>query len=644
MVQLGIDQGYQIVRTKYFLNGDSLISITNFSIPTREEFLARNSDTKNIDAAAVLLFERREMEKKGVGIIASYTRHEYLEMNAGMLLYMADLDFQLAKVLNLGWEDNLDTVNVRTKYAISLNGSALSTFIFSDSNRCRNSKKPIKQFFAIPGDRSIALTWDIYYDQSGYIGFYIERSKDSKTWTRLNELPIAIVDQGDANRQHWITYSDTVRENGRSYYYRLQGITSFGQYGPYSKILNVKASPPLDIHRPYLLEARNVGDTSLYLHWRISGIDSALVDQIEVMRAPHPDSPFVAVVTLDGLERTYLDDPGFYNNYYLIKAKDSDGRVYTGSIGHGQLPDKIPPLTPSGVIATVDTIGKVSIRWSANMEKDLSGYRVFYKRYLPDEEIQLTTASIRDNWFTHSVNLKMLNRHIYYQISAEDEAGNRSSLSAPVKVLLPDTIAPSSPVLLNTESSTSDCIVEYTLSGSTDVRCHILLRKMASDEFWLLIDTIYTSVAGKHTSVDSLLDPGQNASYQLTAIDSSGNSTKSNILTGRRIDSKIRVAPFDAMYTWRKKNRELKFEWSYVAEKDIQAFRIYRQDRRNGKYLTYKYLRIEDVMERPDRQEASRFSFVLSPIEETNLTDYKMRIDFKDGAISRTAHFTRRKK
>ncbi len=630
--------GTTLTRTEYLTNGDSIVSLEQLVFPEKTAWQERLSPIEGSKAIYHILYEEIDVDNIPTGILGSYRQNELEAMRLGFLLFSADLHFPLAQALTLGYLDRKGSGSHVVKYSVIINQTDHRASV-TNSYKSRLAATPIDQIYTLPEDRTVTLRWDNYYNTSGYIAFHVEHSLDSITWQQINEVPIAIAEQGDIRHREWVTFADTVETNFVDQYYRIKGINSFGEAGPYSAVIKTQARPPLKINSPFIYRAPNRGDTSIQVYWQLAGSDSQQVVQQIIYRAPHPDTIFKVLDTLDGTSRSFLDTSAEYENYYYVQAMDTYGRVYTGSIGHGQLPDKVPPHIPQGLQAVCDSLGNIIITWKPNRDQDLIGYRVFYQRYLQDDPIQLTVAVTPDTSFHHKLELDLLHDHAFYAIRAEDQVGNRSALSKGVRVQLPDTIRPSKPTIITIYSDFNGCRIGIAPSGSNDVQNHLLYRQISGNAQWELLDTL---PAIAQTYLDSTLKEGETATYQLVAKDSSSNISKSNVALGRRIDNKIRVAPKQATVRWSKKEKQLIFSWSYSIRNDVRSIQLYQSRNSGNGFFTFKLLQTS-ALEVDSSDENSRFYTYRIPMDKSPVETlrYRLKINFRDGAESKMAIFQR---
>ncbi|MVM39323.1 hypothetical protein GO730_20065 [Spirosoma sp. HMF3257] len=112
------------------------------------------------------------------------------------------------------------------------------------------------------GDKVVKLRWYRYHKSGNFSGYYVERSSDGKTFTRLNEVPYVAAPpdttvrfSGLPKNPQEVEYTDSVRVNYRKFQYRIIGINTFGDLSPVSKVLVgngrdlTPPRPPIDIQK-----------------------------------------------------------------------------------------------------------------------------------------------------------------------------------------------------------------------------------------------------------------------------------------------------------------------------------------------------------------------------------------------------------
>ncbi|MER8046817.1 PA14 domain-containing protein [Streptomyces sp. NPDC094032] len=106
--------------------------------------------------------------------------------------------------------------------------------------------------------------------------------------------------------------------------------------------------------------------------------------------------------------------------------------------------DTVRPLAPGGVAATYDrNSGRATLRWAANKEMDLAGYRV-YRRTGTSPWSRISTAAPRTT--TYFTDVPPFTGQVYvYEVRAVDKAGNESAGSADASFTSLDQTGPAAP-------------------------------------------------------------------------------------------------------------------------------------------------------------------------------------------------------
>jgi fibronectin type 3 domain-containing protein len=162
------------------------------------------------------------------------------------------------------------------------------------------------------------------------------------------------------------------------------------------------------------------------LEWEKPQEHPELADAYTILRTDLPDE--AQTIT----ETRYEDvqyRPGKVLTYQVAPVRRVDGKTISG-VGPESVTvtveDKTAPKSPAGLeIVQSDTGGYLT--WAPNSETDLAGYRVFRSdrangEYLSVSERLITTNAFFDPAYRPGQ---------YYRVSAVDEFGNESAMSAP---------------------------------------------------------------------------------------------------------------------------------------------------------------------------------------------------------------------
>jgi len=446
---------------------------------------------------------------------------EETEQRFTFALYTADKDFEIAKKAGLGFEDTSIKENEKYLYRISSNVPTKELDIvyggvFIDPKEVELLPKPM-DFIANFTDNSTMLSWNFNILAHAYGSYYLERSEDKKIFKRITDKPYTSLNQENTNNNK-IFYVDSIANN-REYSYRIQGISVFGELGPYSEIVSGKAKSLLK-YVPHLTVQEFKDDTTVNLIWEFPEEGNEEITGFELNRSDKEDNNYVTVIkNISPKTRNVIYNKLSPSNYFTITAVGKQGSSRTSFPMLVQPVDSIPPSKPVGLKGTIDSLGVVKISWDSNNEKDLLGYRI-YKAYNATEEYsQLTVSPNENNTFEDKVILKTLNSKVYYKVIAVDYRYNMSEFSEPLVLKKPDIIPPASPVFSKYEIKEGAVFLEWFSSQSEDVALHQLYRQQNDQKDWKLV---FETKNKEEQFQDKSVEEGYTYAYAIFAKDESG--------------------------------------------------------------------------------------------------------------------------
>jgi hypothetical protein len=331
------------------------------------------------------------------------------------------------------------------------------------------------------------LEWKNQLATTQYTSYFIERSVDGANYQTINEVPfIYSVDEKAKATVNNILYKDLIPENGIDYYYRLKGVSPFGIHGPMSEPVIGRGIPGrLDI----ILNARIAleEDDQIIIAWDgISSEQADLIDKIEVLRSLviHDEFENISGQSLTPSDQQYIDSSPLYNSYYVVSAIDKNGHHYSSRTIFAQPSDDTPPAIPSGLAATADKNGSISINWNSNTDVDLAGYRVFRSNLRTGNFVDISKQDVTSAVYQDQLTTDMLTDSVFYAVISADIRGNHSEFSEIIALARPNDIPPSAALLFNLTPTMEGMRIAWELSGSADVAFHILQRKPKDRVGW----------------------------------------------------------------------------------------------------------------------------------------------------------------
>lgn len=541
-------------------------------------------------------------------------------MRYGLVLLSCDLSFELAKATGLFIEDtNVDNNQVYA-YRITIaapKGIKYKPYMFSVDSKQLSKLKNIKNLKSKPGIKSTKLTWNISDNKIDYAGYIFERSLDSMTFERTNKTPFVFMTSQYNREQKEGVFTDSLPQSGIIYFYRIRGLTHFGTLGPASNIVKCIGKSGFNTY-PFVDSVITIKNKTINIHFHLPNYNLAKLKGFCIYRANNINGKY-EVITKTLLPKDALvfkDEKPLMANYYKIFAINIENDSVSSYPSLGQLADEVPPLIPKGLIAKIDTNGKVILNWEHNTEKDLKGYRVYKMNTLKEEPVEVVSKFITENTFTDSITLNTLTEDIYYTINAVDNNYNNSQRCAPIKLKKPDKIPPVKPIITKLYHTDSSIILKWINSTSVDIFKTELFqlnnnKKIKIGEFCAPDTTNHYT--------DFRIEIGQSYAYELKTSDDDGNSSSSisnELLYETGVRSKIKNIESTVNY----ETKQIILKWVYEP-KDIYSFIIYKA-KGDSQFYIYKTL------------PPNLFIFSDKDLNPGNIYKYKLKAIFNSGAES----------
>jgi len=551
---------------------------------------------------------------------------EDMQQRFTFALYTADKDYEIAKKTGLGFEDLTPKQNEKYIYRISSNVPEAEMNIayggvFVSLKEYEPLPKPM-DFTANFTDSSTMLSWNFKILAHEYGSYYVERSTDKKNFKRVTEKPYTSLNQQNSSNNR-IFYIDSIANN-ISYSYRIQGISAFGELGPYSEIVTGKAKKILKFV-PHLTVKEFKDDTTVNLIWEFPEEGNSEISGFELNRSDEDEGKYTTVVkNIPAKSRNVIYNKLLGTNYFTLTAIGKNGSNRTSFAMLVQPVDSIPPSKPIGLKGVIDSLGVVKLTWTHNTEKDLLGYRV-YKAYNPDEEYsQVTVSPSEPNTFEDKVVIKTLNSKVYYKIIAVDYRYNMSDFSEPLILKKPDLIPPASPAFTKYEIKDGSIFLEWANSASEDVAVHQLYRKENDQKDWALV---FETKNKEEKFQDKSVKDGSLYNYAIFAKD------ESNLVSNPSPGVNLLVPKYSVMPSVKgffaqanKTTNTIDLSWEY-SNNEVDSFEIYKASDKDALQL------IQIVVGKTKR--------LSDPTITINTTyKYGIRAVFKDGRTSQMDFYT----
>ena len=628
-----LSAGYKLQRTTVLRDGapimkDETIVLSEKLLPLplpEWEKIAEQDSTASVIAQAIY-GEEFLVERKDNTVSSMMLLNDENNQRFAFALMASEQSYTGTKAAGWGYEDETAQPNEKYVYTISYLGKTetpLSASVYIGLQDNTDTTPPLKPE-AIFGNKTVMVIWDFESQQSLYSSYHLERSVDGKNFTRLNKAPIYSWE----SKSKIISFTDTIDENGKQYFYRLLGIDTFGEVSSPSEIVSGQGINILE-YTPQITAKAAISEDQINIEWVFPEEGEFKISSFNVLQAEKEDGQFQVVKqnlppkTRKDIVKTKLKP----SNYFKIQAVAKEGGSKESYPVLVQPIDSIPPVAPLELEGVIDSLGVVKLKWKQNIETDLQGYKVF-RAYHPQEEFaQVTKAVWINNSYLDSINAKSLNKKVYYKVIAIDQRYNESAFSEILEVTKIDLIPPSAPVIKDYELQEKKIKMTFIQSSSDDVISHKIYRRSENETDWTLISEIKDKKTVSFT--DSNLAPKTEYYYTIIAIDDAGNeSDPSEPLIASTIIEIVRSGLKSFEYVVDRNSKIIELYWS-SKEKDIYEYELYKK-KKEGNYILYKVI----------QNKKDKMSFLDSNINPGNIYLYAIRATFKDGAFSNFKEIT----
>jgi len=528
-----------------------------------------DSTNENILIAAQCLYGEWEKNIHFTGI------NQELINRYSFAMFAADIDWNTAISLGLAFEDkNIESGKTYFYKVVPQDTSTRLKEAYL-SIKAKEMKKTVPIILdKIESENSITIQWDKEVHKDFFSGYYIERSKDGNSYTRLNKRPI-IGGESKEFPASIISFTDSVK-NYIKYHYRIIGITPFGKLSTPSKALIAMGRDKTPPATPQGISINcDVTNKMVNINWE--SVSSDDLKNYVVSRSNKSDGVFEIVSNpilksnTTHFSEITPDITKYY--YYRISAIDTAGNYSTTLPYIAAFRDTIAPKEPTGLKGIIDSIGFVSLTWNKNIEEDLAGYHIYMSNSLSHMFVKISSHTLSENSFKDTITLKTFTENIYYKITAIDFHGHFSDFSETIRLKKPDIIPPFPPSIKNFKYNQVDGTIKiyWSPSKSSDIDHHELYKYKNSK--WQKAQDFNDK---SNEYIDQAVELGKAYKYKIIAIDDDGLHSNNNAFvvvraTDKRLPSipKIISCKFED-------DKNIKIEWASISDKKHKNYIIYR--------------------------------------------------------------------
>jgi len=501
-----------------------------------------------------------------------------LEQRYTLSMLACDMSFEAAKMGAWGYEDKTAKKNERYFYRVfplapTSKVKIDSAFVVVKMDEYKPLPAPTKPDI-IFSDSLATIGYNYFFLRETYLAFHVERSTDGKNFEQITKTPVTAMNIKKSQESYQFYFSDKLADNATVYYYRIKGVNSFSDIGPVSPVVKGRGLTKVSAF-PHLTSSILNEKDQAELEWEFDDINESKINGFAINHSTRNEGPYKTVQTiLDVKARATVIKKLENSNYFTITALGKNGEKNTSPKRFLQLIDSIPPAPPQVISAIVDTLGKVTLTWKSNPEKDLMGYKVLRANNLIEEPYVLTDTVIKVTILFDQLDPSMINRKIYYYVMALDKRYNQSDLSKRAEVVRPDVTPPTSPVFRSYSISEEGVFLDWINCQDADVDKHVLLRKEATkNAVWLTLIQTKDTIS---SYTDKSAEPGRTYYYSIIAKDSSGLESlpmKSLKLSLPNDPQVLKVSSFKAIPNL--DGNKVELQW-LTERTDVAQFELYK--------------------------------------------------------------------
>lgn len=540
-------------------------------------------------------------------------------------LYSADMSPVVACASGLWISDKEAHKNEKYLYRVILNlpdsieNKVDTGFVFTGISEYAPLPKPIELSVEVK-DKSARIGWNVFAQNNIYMAWELERSANKgKSFESITNEPIVSLTSKERPAEFAYKF-DSLPEFNKEFYYRLRGISSFGEKGPWSEA--VKATAIELINGSPIINGYEQIDEHVVINWEIPKEEEAKTNNYKILRADNANNGFISIAdNIKSVQRKFTDKQPISTAYYKVVSV-GDGNEKESPAYLVQMSDNTPPEPPSGFIGKADSLGKIHLSWQANTEADILGYMVFKSASGKDEFTLLSNKPVLEAHYIDSVASNDLNKGVYYRLMAVDHRYNQSAFSNILFINKVDLLAPSVPVLITCKVVETGIEFSWINSASSDVVKHVVMRFLEGDSTWTQLSEIENK---KYTELSSYIDREASSEkigrYRIVAVDQAGNTSE----PAQSIDIKAQNLPEiekvrKVRSTVDMGNGRILLTWE-APEKRVKQYKIYRKTK-DVRYTNYETLNGDNS------------SFEDYGMKAGNFYAYRIKVIYEDGTIS----------
>lgn len=572
----GLKNGYTVERSS---DGGTFSVLTNALRPPVLDMQPNPQyDLTPTEIMVLRTWDRRDTVEMA---LADPEKTEGLNFGLGMYLASSLNSPKEARRSGLVFIDKTVVPGQRYIYRVSLGGQSINLRAVAQNSPA----PPLPKIDGVGLDSTAAIRWPHNPSTAPFDAYLLEKSTDRQSYISVTETVILYnpnVSKGENNplEPNTIYQKDKLTRNQRPYFYRLIGVDAFGDQTTATQVLEIIGKDMTPPAAPTDFSISKIeSEGAVILKWEKPIREDDLAG-FNIYRSDFPDSAFVQInpQILGAAQTTFsekmpLPEEG---KYYRIGAMDVARNESYSPSEFVVFNDKTPPAAPLGFQAKADSNGVVRLDWKANQEADFLGYLLVSSRFEDAEFIPVSQKPLRSTSFQDSLALDLQNHFCFYRLAAVDKQFNTSPFTPKIKVVLPDTIAPTAPLLKKVSLENGVPVLEWATGKESDLSAISIFRKEDEKRGWQEIAVV------KEPSIviwsDTTLTEGSVFSYRLQASDLLRNTSRFSNRKSIAFRQNDTVSPVYGFKYSAEKERLIRLDWQVPKGNQVVNFMVFKME------------------------------------------------------------------
>ncbi|MFE5589007.1 fibronectin type III domain-containing protein [Streptomyces sp. NPDC056549] len=234
--------------------------------------------------------------------------------------------------------------------------------------------------------------------------------------------------------------------------------------------------------------------------------------------------------------------------------------------------DKIRPLAPAGAAVTYDrTLGRATLKWAANKEMDLAGYRVYRRLSTSATWTKVGSATSLVTAVSYADSPPPTGQTYLYELRAVDKAGNESPGGPDLTVVSVDRTPTAAPAgVTATDGATSVVLAWRPVTGAAKYTVH--RQRTGTTDPVAQVATGVTATTWKDTAAAERTG----YTYWVSAVDAAGNTSPRTAISGTHGDYAPGAPKGLTVLDASNAVRQHDLRWTAPADTDVVSYNVYR--------------------------------------------------------------------